>query len=351
MLGETVELILSGLVIGLVLVGIIWGGISILYNILQVASLNDKSLQNFDELTTNIKELKQDEKLENQIIYLAKNHELVSFDKEDSEVKPEKCYMDSCLCLCLGDELKDCEKENAKCIIGFEVNKFEGDKERVKFEGDKIFYLKVLKEKDIIKISETEIKSKNKIDELNIDDNKVSTYNFEVNPKPNDKILLENLEKLKVPIYQASEKFGVSPNLIKAVIAQESDASISFLEKEGKIGINCNSYCGLMQVGETAFNDVKKTYSDLLPYTFEDVKNRDNIEAQIFVGTAYLKLKLQEFGNNEELALAAYNAGSGRIKNSCENSILIENCKNIPIETKNYVPSVLTYKNAFGLIS
>ena len=337
MIGETVEIILAILIV----IGLLFVAVK-LYSWFIISSLDETSLQHFNDLTDNIKNLKEGELLNNQVIFLEDNHEFVSFNKDDSEIKPESCYMQSCLCLCLGEELKDCGKENAKCIVGFDIDIFKGENGRVKLEGYKIFYLSVLNGKDKIIISETGI-TKNKVNTPNI-------YNFYVDPKPDDKILLANLEKLESFINLASETFGVDSSLIKAVIAQESDASIDLLKKLGKVGTNCKTYCGLMQVGETAFKDAKKVYPKLLPYkTFDDVKTEGNKEAQILVGTAYLKLKLIE-SKNEELALAAYNAGYGRVK-SCENYDSIVDCEDLPAETKIYVPSVLTYKNYFESIS
>lgn len=335
MIGETVEIILAILVV----VGLLFIAVK-LYSWFMVTSLDETSLQHFNDLTGNIKELKQDGKLETQIIFLEKNHELISFDKEDSEVKPEGCYMDSCLCLCLGGNLKDCGKESTKCIIGFEVDKFEGDKGRIQFKGQKIFILKVLKEEDKIIISENEIKPETKTNEF-------GAYNFNVDPKPDDKTLLKNFEELEHFIISAGTTFDVSPNLIKAVIAQESEASISFLKEKGGIGLSCEA-CGLMQVKGAAFKDAKDSYKELSSYTFDDIKDEKKLEAQIFAGTAYLKLKLNEFNNNEELALVAYNAGFDKAK-SCEGNP-IRGCKTLSTETQNYVPSVLTYKNAFALV-
>ena len=94
-------------------------------------------------------------------------------------------------------------------------------------------------------------------------------------------------------IREASEKFGVSVDIIKAVIAQESG---------GKAGVISGAGAkGLMQLMDSTAKEL-------------GVKNALNPRENIMGGTAYLKKMLDAFGGNLSFALAAYNAGPGAVK-------------------------------------
>ena len=90
-----------------------------------------------------------------------------------------------------------------------------------------------------------------------------------------------------------SEKYNIDSDFIKAIIKQESGFNTRATSKKGAMG--------LMQ---------------LMPKTAEslgilDAYNpSDNIEG----GVKYLKGLLDRFDNNQELALAAYNAGPNAVK-------------------------------------
>ena len=94
-------------------------------------------------------------------------------------------------------------------------------------------------------------------------------------------------------ISAVSEKYNIDSDFIKAIIKQESGFNTRATSKKGAMG--------LMQ---------------LMPKTAEslgilDAYNpSDNIEG----GVKYLKGLLDRFDNNQELALAAYNAGPNAVK-------------------------------------
>ena len=117
-------------------------------------------------------------------------------------------------------------------------------------------------------------------------------------------------------IRQKSVKYDIEPSIIKAVIEAESNWDDKAVSKKGAIG--------LMQ---------------LMPATARDmqISNRYDPEQNIEAGTRYLKMLLERFNGDMELAVAAYNAGPTNVEKS----------GGIPSfsETKKFVRNVIsTYK-------
>ncbi len=120
-------------------------------------------------------------------------------------------------------------------------------------------------------------------------------------------------------IDRASQIYNIDKNLIKAVIAAESAGKKDAISKAGAKG--------LMQLMDGTASDLGVRNS------FDPIEN-------IMGGAKYLKMMLDKFDDNVDLALAAYNAGPGNVIKH----------KGIPPfeETRAYVSRVKRYHNMFN---
>lgn len=129
-----------------------------------------------------------------------------------------------------------------------------------------------------------------------------------------------HLASIENHIKEYSFKYGLDPELIKAVIKVESNYNPRAVSPKGAIG--------LMQ---------------LLPSTAKlmGINNPFDIKENIYGGCKYLKYLLEEFSGDLKLALAAYNSGKERVIQY----------NGIPPfkETINYVKKVMNIYNSNGL--
>lgn len=124
-------------------------------------------------------------------------------------------------------------------------------------------------------------------------------------------------------VIAAAEKYGVPVDLALAMISAESGFNPNAKSQVGAIGL------GQLMPDTARGLGVKNPY--------DPVQNADG-------SMRYLKAKLDEFGGNVDLALAAYNAGSGRVR---------QYGNKIPPykETQNYVKTIKSNRNKYAKIA
>ena len=133
-------------------------------------------------------------------------------------------------------------------------------------------------------------------------------------------------------IMARSREIGLDPAYVYGLIRQESRFIM-----DARSGVGAS---GLMQVMPATARWTAKKIG--LPYTPELIADRDT---NIRIGTAYLKLVLDDFGGSQAMAAAAYNAGPGRPRKWREGPLLETAAwaENIPFaETRDYVKKVLS---------
>ena len=121
-------------------------------------------------------------------------------------------------------------------------------------------------------------------------------------------------------IKTAATQYNLDPDLIRAIIRQESNFDPNDVSKTGAMG--------LMQ---------------LMPETAKlmGVENPLDITQNVQGGAKYIKELLETFDGDVTLALAAYNAGPGAVRKH----------GGVPPykETQDYVPKVLSYVSQYSL--
>ncbi len=154
-------------------------------------------------------------------------------------------------------------------------------------------------ESDFKKILDKKIEETNTIEKVQTPEEK-KEVSAEIKAESKEPLELKSKIDLKAQsvnvdelIETFSEKYGVDSDFIKAIIKQESGFNAKATSKKGAMG--------LMQ---------------LMPKTAESLGVIDayNPSQNIEGGVKYLKGLLEKFDNNQELALAAYNAGPNAVK-------------------------------------
>ncbi len=135
-----------------------------------------------------------------------------------------------------------------------------------------------------------------------------------------DSIKGTEMERIYSAVDKYSKEYGVDTKLVLAIIKQESNFNPN---AESHAGAK-----GLMQLMD--FNS--EAYGITNPY---------DIEQNIRGGVKHIKMCLDMFNGNTEMALMAYNAGQGTMERRGVTSI--EHLYKMPQETQNYVVKVMNY--------
>ena len=142
-------------------------------------------------------------------------------------------------------------------------------------------------------------------------------------------------------VVQRSRQIGIDPAYVYGLIRQESR-----FVTDARSGVGAS---GLMQVmPATARWTAKKI--GLNGFTPDQISDRDT---NITIGTAYLKLALDDFQGSMPMAAAAYNAGPGRPRAWREGPVLEAAiwAENVPFaETRDYVKKVLSNTVSYAAV-
>lgn len=140
-------------------------------------------------------------------------------------------------------------------------------------------------------------------------------------------------------VVKYSDEYELDKNLVYSIIKAESGFDHQ--------AISPRDAKGLMQIldstGEWAAEKIK----------IEDFESSMLLEPEtnIRIGCWYIAKLLDQYNQNTELALAAYNAGSGNVSKWLKDTSISKNGKtldNIPFEeTKNYVAKIKKYNNMY----
>ena len=146
-------------------------------------------------------------------------------------------------------------------------------------------------------------------------------------------IILKKIYPTKYEEYivKYSEEYSVDKNLIYAIIKAESNFDENAVSNKGATG--------LMQLMPSTATQVSRTIN--LNYNENNLKQ---VDININLGVKYISVLIEKY-DNKEVALAAYNAGTGNIDNWIEKGIIKKDgtdIENIPYkETNNYVRKIL----------
>ena len=166
-----------------------------------------------------------------------------------------------------------------------------------------------------------------------------------INTSERTKTVTDMAQRFPMPfraaVVERAQGIGLDPADVYGLIRQESRF---IMDARSHVGAS-----GLMQVmPATARWTARKI--GLTGFTADQITDRDT---NITIGTAYLKLALDDFAGSMPMAAAAYNAGPGRPR-SWRNGPVLEAAiwaENVPFaETRDYVKKVLSNTTNYAAI-
>ncbi len=137
-------------------------------------------------------------------------------------------------------------------------------------------------------------------------------------------------------VEQYAQEYSLEPSLVYSMIRSESGFSQYCISKAGAMG--------LMQLMPSTFEGLQKEEFGEVRLTDDNLLEAD---VNIKYGCRYLRDLLDYYGNNDMLALCAYNAGIGTV-NRWFKDYADNNDVDIPYkETEQYVENVLESKKIY----
>lgn len=143
-------------------------------------------------------------------------------------------------------------------------------------------------------------------------------------------------------IEERAKERGLDPNLVRALILQES-----YYNTEAKSRVGAT---GLMQL----MPPTAKDHASRLHIPFA-TSRLDNPDVNIRLGTFHLKMLIDMFAGNTYLAVASYNAGQGNVmkwRRAAPRKPIDEFLESIPFqETRNYVKRVTMLRSSYSRLT
>jgi hypothetical protein len=127
---------------------------------------------------------------------------------------------------------------------------------------------------------------------------------------------------------------GAGGNTFSKMIRQESGGKQ--FDRNGRPLTSSAGAIGIAQVMPGTAPEAAK----LAGLPFDDNRYRNDPEYNLALGEAYYKKQLADFGGNERLAAAAYNAGPGAVRSALKKGGADGWINHVPAETRKYINSV-----------